>query len=63
MLVILCVMLGNTKIALCAWHWLLAEDVSLVVYITDPFMRLYNCDEDRQRDILEIKHIFTILQE
>ena len=48
---------------LLAWYWFASQDVSLIVYIwkTDHFIRLYKLDRDRQRDILEIKHIFTIV--
>ena len=54
-------MLGNTK--LCTWLWLVAHDISLVVYIrkTGHFIRPFKLDRDGHRYILEIfKHIFTI---
>ena len=35
-------------------HWLVAQDICL------HFIIPHNCDGDRQRDILETKHIFTI---
>ena len=40
------------------WLWLLAQVVSLIVYILQDRT---NCDGERQRDILEIKHIFLII--
>ena len=54
-------MLRNPKLP--AWRLLLAQDDSLVAFIflcQTVFLRQYTCDGDRQRDILEIKPIFTI---
>ena len=56
----LCLMLRNTK--LCARCWLVAPDVSFAVYISDRSIIPYKLYEERQRLILEIKHIITIIR-